>query len=463
MKLTTFFKKDKRRLDILLILLLGCLVFTWFEKDYIFSFGDYRFNFNPTYFNLSKFFYVWDDLTSLGSFNNAQTLPDVFPNQLAIFVLAKLGLPVWFIQRLIFYFIFCTAGIGAYYLGWQLFKKRLAALVCCLFYLFNLSILVVGWTMVGTMMYFYPFAPWLTIFYIKLIKSQDNYWRYILMLSFVFVLSLPAAKVAIYPVLDWFIFVPYLVFYLLTKINHKSLPRLAIKKTLILLVVWLGLNAFWLLPYIFNLGNISYSAFYNPAANNDPVASLRGSTKKAYLFNSIRLLDYNVFQEKFMDVDPFYKYSLTLNNKFFTTLSFLPPIIAFSAFLFARKREHKKIVLFFTILAIIYLYLEKGTNPPLSDILIYLVKNNPVFSALRNPLNKISILLVLSYAVLIAFSTSQIYEWLKSKKGKSIAKIIIAVIICLINVKPSFPPSNAPFGSQSLTSGCKKSMSADGI
>ena len=130
MKLTTFFKKDKRRLDILLILLLGCLVFTWFEKDYIFSFGDYRFNFNPTYFNLSKFFYVWDDLTSLGSFNNAQTLPDVFPNQLAIFVLAKLGLPVWFIQRLIFYFIFCTAGIGAYYLGWQLFKKRLAALVC---------------------------------------------------------------------------------------------------------------------------------------------------------------------------------------------------------------------------------------------------------------------------------------------------------------------------------------------
>jgi hypothetical protein len=79
----------------------------------------------------------------------------------------------------------------------------------------------------------------------------------------------------------------------------------------------------------------------------------------------------------------------------------LLPIMAFSSLLFLGLR--RRIVLFFTALALLGAFLAKGTNPPFGEIYVWFFNNFPGFVAFRDP-TKWYILVAVSYSVLVPFS-----------------------------------------------------------
>lgn len=87
----------------------------------------------------------------------------------------------------------------------------------------------------------------------------------------------------------------------------------------------------------------------------------------------------------------------------------LIPALAFAALALVRKNIH---VGFWAIIAILGIFLSKGSNPPLTQIYSYLFVNVPGFSLFRDPA-KFYFLICISYTILIAFSLQAIGKFFK--------------------------------------------------
>ncbi len=104
------------------------------------------------------------------------------------------------------------------------------------------------------------------------------------------------------------------------------------------------------------------------------------------------------------------------------------------------KIRWKKEIVFWTAVALIGIFLAKGTNPPFGFIYDLLFKRVPGFSLFRDS-TKFFFLVALSYSVLIAFGIDWILKMLDNKfKNKQIFKVIpwVFVIYCLFLISPVF-------------------------
>jgi hypothetical protein len=98
----------------------------------------------------------------------------------------------------------------------------------------------------------------------------------------------------------------------------------------------------------------------------------------------------------------------------------LIPLIAFSALVF-RARKYPLVVLF-SGLAILGIFLSKGSNDPFGSLYIYLFENIPGFRLFRDP-TKWYLLIALAYSVLIPVAVGNIYDLLRENKNKLIGKL----------------------------------------
>lgn len=94
------------------------------------------------------------------------------------------------------------------------------------------------------------------------------------------------------------------------------------------------------------------------------------------------------------------------------------PLLAFSSILFLNKKNKDKIqkfVLFFIILALVGIFLAKGSNEPFGDLYIWLFKYIPGFVLFRDS-TKWYTLIALSYSMLIPFSLMEFSDYYERKK-----------------------------------------------
>lgn len=80
------------------------------------------------------------------------------------------------------------------------------------------------------------------------------------------------------------------------------------------------------------------------------------------------------------------------------------PLLAFSAMIFVKKNLH---VAFWLLIAVISIFLSKGSNEPFGQVYPWLFKSLPGFSLFRDP-SKFYFLTGLSYSILIAFAVQKL-------------------------------------------------------
>jgi hypothetical protein len=131
-------------------------------------------------------------------------------------------------------------------------------------------------------------------------------------------------------------------------------------------------------------------------------------------------------------------------------LSFLPIMVAFFALLLKPK---DKMVFYFSVVAVISLFLAKGINPPLSSIYNWLSANIPASSLFRDVYH-LAFIPALALSVLIGFATSRLMEiklgglepfyklnatTVKTRKGiiQPMVTIVISVVLIVLLLSPS--------------------------
>ena len=215
--------------------------------------------------------------------------------------------------------------------------------------------------------------------------------------------------------LTWVVLIFYLVFYILFSRNKQTILR-SLRFTGVLLIFWLVLNSYWLIPNFYALQTDLGSTFavYEATGTVDKLSSwLSGSVPS--ITDAMRLTGFWGFSAGIAG-DPFYTWASVYSSRFFLFTSFLIPIVAFLPIL---TRSWDKYVVFFTFLALVIIFQLKGPNPPLGDITRWVYSNVPLLRDIGvSPFLNLSPALVLSYSFLIGCGIDSLYN-LIGRGGKN--------------------------------------------
>ena len=129
---------------------------------------------------------------------------------------------------------------------------------------------------------------------------------------------------------------------------------------------------------------------------------------------------------------PYIPYADTyLHNPLIIILSYLPPILAFTSLLVSKSR---KLTIYFSATAALFLVLTSGFNPLSSKLYLALSTYIPFMIAFRESAQW-SFFVIISYSILIGITLSTLYDRFKGKALRIIT-LSLAIIILLASSYP---------------------------
>lgn len=149
----------------------------------------------------------------------------------------------------------------------------------------------------------------------------------------------------------------------------------------------------------------------------------------------LKFLSFADFSDTISLLHPNWPENIFGKTYFFRPEFLIMPILAYSSLFFVKKN---KSIIYFSLLGLIGAFLAKGTNPPFGQINNWLFNHFPGMNLFRDPL-KFYTFLALSYAVLIPYSVSRIYQLIKSKTKSFFPQVLLVIFIgaFLSLVKPA--------------------------
>lgn len=407
------------KIAILLFILSILLVVKWLPGDLIVAGGDVGIPVLNPQKVLYEQSYSWWDTHATGVSN--QTTYTALPFYVLLTALEKFGANPAFNQKLLFIAILFGGSISIYFLALQFSFKRSYAAIASLFYIFNLITLSVWQRGVHNAMLMLLLGPLSLLILVKGIKEKKYssiIWINIvsLLLSYVF-----GALGYVFSL--WLLWIVYLIINLCTNWRDKTTRNFNLIYYLILIISWIGTNSWWLLHLIYSTSEIigQFSQEELKSRGSDVLAGLKPYHQPQYILRGL---------------SAFYHYGVKdWGNSYFNPLlilfSWVPTIIVFST---AVIKENYKSAYwkFLMALIIIILVFSKGVNAPLGLLNALLYDIFPLFTPLRNPYEKIGILLAIPFSLLFAQGLQQITNFLILKKMKYFKTLIILIgFICL--------------------------------
>lgn len=306
---------------------------------------------------------------------------------LPIFVLGS-----WSIFRLLDHF-----RVGA--------KGRFIGVLIYLLNTYSLSLIDGGQLSIGLAYVILPFV------FLKVIEAVDGGLRSRL------IAAISVSLLGVFDIRFLYVLAILLLIYILFSLfflETKHRLRLTfgwLKVGFIIAVIYLGFNLYWILP------SISAKAPTLPVTyTREAQTSFLNFTQ---LKHAVSLLQPHWYENVFGRIPPFRKEFLII------------PILAFMAPILKRKNKE---VWFWTIVAVVSVFLTKGANPPLPSVYPWLFTHVPGFSLFRDS-TKFFFLVALSYSVLIAFTTEEIIR--RFPKFRVIFPVLIGVYLLFL-VRPVY-------------------------
>lgn len=354
--------------------------------------GDAGIPYSPTK-NLSMLYAWWERQGGFESWGFSQAFILSF-----FVILEKLGVSLVVSQDIYIYIARAIAGGSIYYLSSAVTKNRFICLSAAFIYLFSpfqLGLLTIYVYLP------YVFMPLILGLYIKGLNDKSK--AHLLLSAIVLSILISDFPNYRHYLIAIILFVLYSLYYV--SLYYKRAEGILVY-TLgslglvivfnVLLTLWVSLPVYSLLINVgtgsllrdigIDFGDYGWATILN-------VIRLRGS---ASLESGGAIYAGNLLESPILILSSFYL-----------------PVIAFTFLLFRKK--HDIFVYFFLVVGGVFLFLAKGTNPPLGDIYKWVVLNMPLARAFRTSWLSI-VPVVMAYSILAAVSINSIYQYLSDKK-----------------------------------------------
>jgi len=397
-----------RRWPLWLIFGLGLTPILWFKKGLFIAGGDDFELLNPGVF--ADFFrYVWNiKLTNVGGVILA--IPRLFPMVYFWKIFEFLGLSPVVIEKFWIVLLFLLPGLSMYYFVSQISKSSWSRLIAASFYMFNLFVTVIGPGQTNIKLVLTA-LPLMLVFFIKGLNSgRKGLFKYS---SLVGLTSLICAgsnvnppAVAVIPIT----LTAYLVYHLLVS-RGKDLVHGALF-ALSALISYVLLNFWWVANFLFNI---------IPEAVSVKKAAAFTALSTGGFTDFFRLLGSWGWRSSHYNL-PYYPYAHFYDEPLLLFLSFLIPFLVFLA---VYLKPSDKNVIFFSLLALLGLFLSKGSAPPLGFIYQWLWEKIPGFWAFREPFSKFTPVVLFSYSFLLGATVEAVSERVEARlrTRKSLVRI----------------------------------------
>lgn len=380
--------------DLLLIALL-CYIPISFIKNGIFAGVDI---FPPIYASkqlVCKLF-LWDSKTYFGFLNPMGPI-ELVPYYLIFSILDKVFHSPIIVEKAFIFLILFMIGLSAYFLIYTINPQSssISRLLPSILYIFNPYTLISLWQL---RLFGWAISVILLGLIIKgLNEINERQNRYIV----IAIISILTISCAVNPPTYLVLWIPiglYFIFsYFFNDKVHTS------KFFLKMIMILIPIHCFWITPFLF------IGAQSSPILANTSISWVQWTGVNAILENTFRLLGSWTW-----DVGPFdslyYPYSPSYKNAAMIIIGFLIPILSFFCIIVNKS----KLILFFSSLGLLGLFLSKGLNPPFGDLFVYIYKNIPLFSFFREPFILFIPIVTLSYMVMLSYTCVFIYNWIKA-------------------------------------------------
>jgi len=345
--------------------------------------GDFRFFYPENIKDFITLPLAWDSSLNTGiGHSQIGSLWIISYFNLTVF-LSKLGLN-WNLIQLIFWVLpaILLSFLSSFYLFKALFNfKDRYSILAGIIYTFNtyfLMILTGGQLGVSLS---YSITPLVLLGFIKLVRNPS--FKNVLISGLTLGLQIIFDPRIVYITLVATFF--YSVF------NFSDIKRV-IKNSPVFftlpLVIAILMNIFWILPLILT--------------KSSPIPEGFNSAK------SFEFFSFADFSHSLSLLHPNWPENIFGKIYFLDPKFLILPLVAFSSLLFVKN----KIILYFSALSLLGIFLAKGANLPLGQINTWLFQSLPGMSMFRDP-TKWYLLIVLGYSILIPYSLKKLSKYFK--------------------------------------------------
>lgn len=391
-------KKIYPWLSLIILFLLITIVFKAWVVSEVISSGDSWYYFKSMYSNHFIYPYSWyNTVISNGLGGQGFAYVNVNIVVASVLELAKIFNSSWEIVSKIFFYIFflLSSTTTSIVLIRKLFPDNKFWIFTPLVFVFNTYILMVvggGQIITGISYSLIPASLYLVIKILDKSNSFRSSLKSVLIFSFIFslqcILDLRIAFITFIAVGIYFLVSMY------ERFKFRKLFSLFVGFLLVALIC-----SYWLLPMI--------------VYGIDPISQLGVDYRSTEI---VKFLSFAKLENSIALMHPYWPENIFGKIGFMKPEFLLLPILAFISLLFINKHSRSnKYIIYFSLIAIIGIFLGKGANEPFGNIYLFLFDNIPGFQLFRDSF-KWYALIALSYSILISISISEIYNFIKSKK-----------------------------------------------
>ncbi|OGE42626.1 hypothetical protein A3B45_00255 [Candidatus Daviesbacteria bacterium RIFCSPLOWO2_01_FULL_39_12] len=417
-KFIKFTNKFTRLTPLIILFLLSVfLIFNWFKAGYIYGGGDVGLQtYNPQR-TLENARFIWWEAIAPGT-----PIPQgltALPFHFIFSKLQLLGFTSLHIQASLFFLILLSMGYGMYWLILSIFdvKSRWYGLIGALFYMINPYMMIQVWHRFVHSTFFLAAAlPFLVLFWIKWLKSTKPIW--LLLFLIVNLLATYLYGTIAYILTIWILLFLITAASVFLPWQGRKFLVVGLIKLTIGFLFWFLTNIWWLIP-VFSV---------NPAILSEQHKS------EESLFTLINIGRQSIIPYSLQMINPFYLfYQSELGDSYKNILVRIIPWVFVGTILLGLIRALKKErFAFWGVIFLVILFLAKGAAPPFSYPYIFGFKHLFFLGVLRNPFEKIGILLPLLGTILFIFGIVFLKDYLSKKINPLIAKIIIIILVLII-------------------------------
>jgi len=383
------------------------------------------------------YLYTWDNYANgVGdsSFIRLSSIPWVALQALLLYV----GLQPNISQRILLIAFTALAGWGIYFFVYNLFifkdleQRRISAFLAGVFYILNPFSLY--WITLGVYpVLSIPLLPFLLLFITKALTAYEydkhKAINYIFMTSFTTIFAFTVNLEIL--LINLFFLVLYILYFLITNIS-KAL--LYIKVLILLILITLLVNLYWISPLIYSqLSYSQVSTIFQQYTKESINRAYAISSRPLNFLQVLRLHVYPFRHDLFEVSNPLYPIQLWVTSPITVLTGLVILSISVLCILFRSKDKY---IQFFIFALIIFIGLSGGTSPPLGLIYKWLLQNMIFFRIFSDP-SKFMYVTSFVMATLLGICSGEIYKYV-SFFNKIPPKLSILLIfsLILINVYP---------------------------
>jgi hypothetical protein len=411
--------------DVAIICLVGLLPLTWFRGSLIAGM-DLPFPLAPANQLMWESSSLWNPAVNLGAASPSFRLATygMMNSTLHWFGFSAVG-----VEKIFFVFWFAGAGLSAYFLIRVLLPdRRLAAVMGALFYMLNPYTMFVRWYELNFWQFFYALIPLMLALFILVIRTGRL--RYVAFFLLASLLMSPAfANLGSIAVLS-LVLGGYLVTYVVQNRRARDKVWLALRYTLILAVLFIGISMWWVLPTASGLQQEA-SVRQTPESTLERVEF---TSSESRLDRVLRLNGYCWLDLDYADDpgNPVIPYAESYNTPLIWILGWLIPALAIAGLWKVRRNPG---LVWPAVLWVGGVFFMKGIQPPLGAVTRWMYETIPGMSIFRHPFDKFGLLAVLGLAPLLGAGVESLYNFASSvTKRKPWREIISATVLVIVAV-----------------------------